>query len=131
MGILSAPLLPLENSMCRRRFDFQVFSARARLDWSGPVVGTHGIPKSDTRDLATPHKSKGQIKPIAAAPTRKILDGRLEPKDLADGVWNKRGRFAHFVPFFGVSGEQPDSAGDTNDSGIETRPHLVNHQHGT
>ena len=87
--------------MCRRRFDFQVFSARARLDWSGPVVGTHGIPKSDTRDLATPHKSKGQIKPIAAAPTRKILDGRLEPKDLADGVWNKRGRFAHFVPFFG------------------------------
>jgi hypothetical protein len=81
--------------------------------------------------LPPPHKSKGQIKPIAAAPTRKTLDGRLEPKDLADSVWNKRGRFAHFVPFFGVSGEQPDSAGDTNDSGIETRPHLVNHQHGT
>ena len=46
---------------------------------------------------------------------RKALDGRLEPKDLIDGVWNKKRRLAYLVPFFGVLGEQPDAAGDTKD----------------
>jgi hypothetical protein len=52
---------------------------------------------------------------------RKTLDGRLEPKDLIYGVWNKRGRLAYFVPFFGVFGEQPDSAGEGTRVPRETR----------
>src|SRR5258708_7532786 len=64
----------------------RVFSARARLGRSGPVVGTHGIPKSDARDLATSPQKQRENKAYCGCTYSQGEVGRLYL--LVDCAWH-------------------------------------------